>query len=82
MSDILPEIEKPTPTPFVPKTYLLSVQRRFTAVDDLDARLIMHEVLRNLALEDAAGTRVTLPEGDEIKFQEVSKSGPPRRLPI
>jgi hypothetical protein len=65
------------------KTYLVTVQRRFEAGDDLDARRRAREILQSMSLIDNTGTVVMqLPEGDSIKFQEVSKSGPPRKVEL
>lgn len=64
------------------KDFMLTVRIRFQAADDLEARARTHEKMRGMNLEDSLGTVVSLPEGDEIKLQEVVKTGPPRKVTI
>jgi hypothetical protein len=66
------------------RDYLLTIRLRSHGLaDDMEAREQAKTILTGMGLIDTAtGAVKALPEGDEIKLQEVFKSGPPRRVDL
>jgi hypothetical protein len=67
-----------------PREYLLTVQRRFTAVDHIEARRLAHDMLYRMNYIDVQGGPITTitEEQGTIKLQAVSATKPPERVTL
>jgi len=79
-----PAAVESVPVVQTPREYLLTVQRRFRAVDHVEARLLASELLYRMNYVAMEGGPITaIPEEQGmIKLQSVSKAKPPEKVEL